>query len=117
MYSFLIKTRNDMIIRNASKTLSICGSTALVDLGCPLSFLILFTQSAGILGRGISSSQGRYLHTGQHKQTSIPSTRFEPTIRAFEGEKIVHALDCAATVMGPINKYCALLTNETLSQF
>jgi hypothetical protein len=26
-----------------------------------------FTQSVGHLGRGISPSQGRYLHTGQHK--------------------------------------------------
>jgi hypothetical protein len=26
-------------------------------------FLDLFTQSVGLLGRGISPSQGRYLHT------------------------------------------------------
>jgi hypothetical protein len=30
-------------------------------------FLDLFTQSVGLLGRGISPLQGRYLHTGQHK--------------------------------------------------
>jgi hypothetical protein len=30
------------------------------------SFLI-FTQSVGLLGRGISPSQGRYLHIGQHR--------------------------------------------------
>jgi hypothetical protein len=30
-------------------------------------FLDLFTQSVGLLGWGISPSQGRYLHTGQHK--------------------------------------------------
>jgi hypothetical protein len=30
-------------------------------------FLDLFTQSVGLLRRGISPSQGRYLHTGQHK--------------------------------------------------
>jgi hypothetical protein len=30
-------------------------------------FFIFFTQSVGILGRGISPSQGRYLHIGQHK--------------------------------------------------
>jgi hypothetical protein len=30
-------------------------------------FLDLFTQSVGLLGRGISLSQGHYLHTGQHK--------------------------------------------------
>jgi hypothetical protein len=28
-----------------------------------------FTKSVGLLGRGISPSQGRYLHTGQHKHT------------------------------------------------
>jgi hypothetical protein len=30
-------------------------------------FLGLFTQTVGLLGRGISPSQGRYLHTGQQK--------------------------------------------------
>jgi hypothetical protein len=28
-----------------------------------------YTQSVELLGRGISPSQGRYLHTGQHKRT------------------------------------------------
>jgi hypothetical protein len=32
-----------------------------------LSFVNFFTQTVGLLGRGISPSQGRYLHTGQHK--------------------------------------------------
>jgi hypothetical protein len=32
-------------------------------------FLDLFTQSLGLLGRGISPSQGRYLYTGQHKHS------------------------------------------------
>jgi hypothetical protein len=31
------------------------------------SFVIFFTQSVGLLGRGISPPQGRYLHTEQHK--------------------------------------------------
>jgi polyferredoxin len=30
-------------------------------------FLNLFTPSVGLLGRGIRPSQGRYLHTEQHK--------------------------------------------------
>jgi hypothetical protein len=46
----------------------------------------------GLLGRVISSSQGLYLNTGQHKhrintythQTSMPCVGFEPTISAFE---------------------------------
>jgi hypothetical protein len=36
------------------------GSTVLVDLGRFFSFLI-YTQSVGLLGRGIGPSQGRYL--------------------------------------------------------
>jgi hypothetical protein len=65
-----------------------------------------FSQSVGLLGRVTSTSQGRYLHTGQHKsrikaytyQTSMPWTGFEPTISASEWAKIIHALDGAATV-------------------
>jgi hypothetical protein len=48
--------------------LSIYGSTALVDLGRFFSFLIrVYTQFVRLLGREISQSQGRYLHTEQHK--------------------------------------------------
>jgi hypothetical protein len=42
--------------------LSIYGSTALVDLGRFFSLLI-YTQTAEILGWGISPPQGHYLHT------------------------------------------------------
>jgi hypothetical protein len=44
---------------------TIYGSTDFVDLGRYFSFLIC-TQSVGLLGRGISSSQGCYIHT-QHR--------------------------------------------------
>jgi hypothetical protein len=44
----------------------IYGSTALVDLGRFFSFFI-YTELVELLGREISPSQGRYLHTGQHK--------------------------------------------------
>jgi hypothetical protein len=75
-----------------------------VDLGRFFSFLI-YKQSAGLLGRGISPSQGRYIHTEQHKQnkrtqTSMPHVGFEPTIPVFERAKTVHALHRAATVIG-----------------
>jgi hypothetical protein len=40
--------------------------TALVGLGRFFSSLI-YKQSVGLLGRGTSLSQGRYLYTGQHK--------------------------------------------------
>jgi hypothetical protein len=38
----------------------------LLGLGRSLSFFILY-RVGGLLGRGISPAQGRYLHTGQHK--------------------------------------------------
>jgi hypothetical protein len=47
--------------------LSIYGSTALCWTFAAFQFLNIFTQSVGFLGRGISQSQGRYLHTGQHE--------------------------------------------------
>jgi FAD synthase len=66
---------------------------------------LFFTQTVGLLGRVISPSQGRYLHTEQHKQnkhtqTSMLRVGFEPTIQAFERAKTVHTLDRAATVIG-----------------
>jgi hypothetical protein len=39
----------------------------LLGPGLFFSFVIFFTQSAGLLGRVTSPSQGPYLHTGQHK--------------------------------------------------
>jgi hypothetical protein len=39
----------------------------LLDLGRFFYFLQLFTQSVGLLGRGISPSQGLCQHTEQHK--------------------------------------------------
>jgi hypothetical protein len=73
-----------------------------VDLGHLFSFLI-YAQSVGLFGRGISPSQGRYLHTNQHKQnkltqTSMPRVEFKPTILVLKRAKTVHALDRAATV-------------------
>jgi hypothetical protein len=63
--------------------------------------------TVGLLGRGISPSQGLYLYTEQNKhrinaythQISMLWVGFEPTIPAFERVKIVHALDRAATVI------------------
>jgi hypothetical protein len=48
--------------------LSLYGSTALVNHGRFFSFLI-YIQSERLLGWGISLSQGRYLHTEQHKRS------------------------------------------------
>jgi hypothetical protein len=64
------------------------------DLGRFFSFLI-YTQSVGLLGRGISPLQGRYLHTKQHK----PRMGFEPIIPLFDRVKTIHASDRMATVI------------------
>jgi hypothetical protein len=71
------------------------------------SFIIIL-QTVGFLGRVMSSSQGLYLNTGQHKhrintyiyQISMPCVGFEPTIPASEQAKTVHILDRLATVTG-----------------
>jgi hypothetical protein len=59
------------------------------------------TESVGLLGRGISPTQSRYLHT-QYNTNRINEDRhrFEPMIPAFELTKTFHALDRAATVIG-----------------
>jgi hypothetical protein len=66
-----------------------------------LQFLNL-RQSVGLLGWGISPSQGRNLSQTQnkYKQTSMPCVGFEPTISMFEQAKTFHALDHATTVTG-----------------
>jgi hypothetical protein len=65
------------------------------------NFVILFTQSVGHLGWVISPSQGRYLHTGQHKHRinaqgdihALSGIRtHDPSVRA--------SLRPAATVIG-----------------
>jgi hypothetical protein len=65
------------------------------------------SQAIGVLGRVISSSQGLYLNTGQHKhkknadtQTSMPRAGFEPAITASEPSKTVHAPDRSVTATG-----------------
>jgi hypothetical protein len=59
--------RNDLSV---CLSVCVCLSVALqpfVGPWPPFQFLDLFTQSVGLLGRGIRPPQGRYLHTGQHK--------------------------------------------------
>jgi hypothetical protein len=82
-------------------------------------FLNLYT--VGLLGWGISPSQGHYyLHTKQHKQnkrtqTSMPRVGFEPMIPAFEWAKTVHGLDCAAIVIGILVDICIILAIQCAS--
>jgi hypothetical protein len=74
---------------------------------------LIYTQSVELLGRGISPSHGRYLHTEQHEhkrtQISMPRVGFEPTIPVFERANTIHALDRAATVIG---KFTCTLVNK-----
>jgi hypothetical protein len=58
------------------------------------------SQTAGLLGRVISSSQGKTQENAYTHQTSMPWVRFEPTIPAYERAKTVHALNRSATVTG-----------------
>jgi hypothetical protein len=67
------------------------------------------SQTVGLLGRVISSSQGLYLNTGQNKHrkthththtSNIPA--IEPPIPASERATTVHALVSSATVTGPV---------------
>jgi hypothetical protein len=45
-------------------------------------------------------------------QTAMPRLRFEPTIQAFELANIIHALDRAAIVIGPIRSIPTINRNE-----
>jgi hypothetical protein len=78
--------------------------------GLFFSSVIIFYTNGRLLGWVISPSQGPYLHTGQHKRrinayTFIPWGGFEPPIPEFQQARTVHALDCAATVLGYIKVY------------
>jgi hypothetical protein len=81
------------------------GSTTLCWTLVAFSVSCSITQSVGLLGRGISPSQGRYLHrTAQTEnkstQTSMSYVGFEPTIPMFELAKTVYPLDFPVTVTG-----------------
>jgi hypothetical protein len=69
--------------------------------------LLDFRQSVGLLGRGISPSEGRYLHRTtqtQNKRRRTPMTwvGFEPMIPAFERANAFHALDRADSVLANV---------------
>jgi hypothetical protein len=89
------------------------GCTAPLGPGLLFFSFMIILQTVELLGRVISSSQGLYLNTGQHKhrintytyQTSIPWVGFEPTILASERAKVVHVLDRSATVTALFEVY------------
>jgi hypothetical protein len=80
----------------------------LLGLGRLLGFLILYTAGS-TPWTGISTSQGLYLHTEQHKhrmnaQTTMPQVGFETTIPVFKRANTIHVLDRAVTVWIVANK-------------
>jgi hypothetical protein len=107
-----LRTLPKCLIVSYNGSISLLLYSSLLDLGRYFNFLI-FLQSVGLLGRGINRSQGRFLHTEQHKHSeyththththiSMSSVGFEPMILVLERAKTVHALDRAATVTGTI---------------
>jgi hypothetical protein len=73
---------------NELHNLFIYGSTALVHLGRLFSFL-MYTQNVGLLLRGISPSQGRYLHTDIHALSGIRT--HNPSIRTGENSSCLRS--------------------------
>jgi hypothetical protein len=86
-------------------SLSLSLSMALQPFGpWPLFQFLNPIQSVGLLGWGISPSQGHYLHTEKRKhsiiaQTPMPPIGFEPTIPVFKQAETVHAFDHEATAI------------------
>jgi hypothetical protein len=78
-------------------------------------------QPVGLLGRGISPSQGLYLHTNTEKsQTNIHAmSGIRTHDPSFEQMKIFHALDRAAIVIGillnAIQEFSSYLSGNTSS--
>jgi hypothetical protein len=71
--------------------------------GLIFSFVIFFTQTVGLLERGISPQQVRYLHTGQHKHRI--NTHRHPCLKwdsnpqsQFSSERRQHLLLLAGNV-------------------
>jgi hypothetical protein len=62
-----------------------------------------YRESVGLLGRGISPTQGRYLYgttqtQDKSQQISVPRVEFEPMIPVFQRTKAFHTLNRVANV-------------------
>jgi hypothetical protein len=69
-----------------------------------------YRETAGFFGRGISPSQGRYLHrTTRHKKErrriSTVRVGLEPTTPVFEGAKASRISDNTATLIGFLQSF------------
>jgi hypothetical protein len=72
----------------------------LLNLGHFFSLLMLYTVSRTSWMRDQPFTRPPPTHRTTHTQTTMPWVASEPTIPVFERAKTVHALDCAATVIG-----------------
>jgi hypothetical protein len=76
-----------------------------LDPGGVFSYLILYTIRRTLwtgdqpVARPLPTHRITQIHN-KRTQTSMPRLGFETTISVFERAKMVHALDCAATVIG-----------------
>jgi hypothetical protein len=77
-----------------------------------LQFRYLFTQSVGLLGQVISPSQGRYLHTGQHKHRINAGTDIHALSGIWTHDPSVRARDRTATVIGSLLTQSAELPTQ-----
>jgi hypothetical protein len=107
---WLSYTRISRASLNSSSSSSSSSSTTFrvrsYDSRINLELWILYRQSVGLLRRGSALSQGRCLQRTTQTQNEwgqicMPRGGFEPTIPVFERAKTFHALDSAATVIGP----------------
>jgi hypothetical protein len=72
------------ILSQIKDILSMYGSKALCWTLAAFSLSSSFQQSVGLLGGGISPSQGRYLHTGQQKQNKRTDIHVSNGIRTHD---------------------------------
>jgi hypothetical protein len=83
----------------------------LLGPGLFFTFVIFLTQTVGLLGRVIITSQGRYLHTGQHKHRINPHIdihalnefrTYDPIVQASEDSS------CLRPRGHGVRPYCSL---------
>jgi hypothetical protein len=96
-----------------------------LEHGADFSVSLIILQMVWLLGRVISSFQGLYLNTGQHKhgintytyRTSMPCMGFEPTIPASQWPKTVHTLDSSDTVTGGVSNHLMIIIHAKIFLF
>jgi hypothetical protein len=95
----------------------------LLGSGLFFSPVIFFTQTVGLLGRAISPSQGRYLHTGQQKHRINAHTDIhalsgirahDSSVRAGEDSSCFRRRGHRGRLSGPYNSFIVWTYNENI---